>query len=109
MGMLSIIILCIGDGLATIVGTHVKTPKLPWNKNKSWGGTTAFVVFAYVTCLGFSTYLEEYGAVPSSYFPVELAVVVIACALVESSSYSGDYDNLTVYLTAVILLVLCGY
>lgn len=34
-------ILAAGDGLATLVGAHVRSPKLPWNRDKSVAGLVA--------------------------------------------------------------------
>jgi len=38
--------LSIGDGFATLFGEAFGTKKLPWNKDKSYAGSLAFVVFA---------------------------------------------------------------
>ena len=38
-------VLAAGDGFATLVGAHVRTPPLPWNRAKSTGGLIAFIVF----------------------------------------------------------------
>jgi uncharacterized protein (TIGR00297 family) len=39
-------ILAAGDGCATLVGAHVRTAPLPWNRAKSAGGLIAFIVAA---------------------------------------------------------------
>ena len=40
--------LAFGDGFASIVGTLVGGPRLPWNREKSWSGTLAFCVFGFL-------------------------------------------------------------
>src|SRR3990167_4774803 len=37
-------VLAAGDGMATLVGAHVRTAPLPWNREKSVGGLLAFLV-----------------------------------------------------------------
>ena len=37
-------ILAVGDGLATLVGSRSRGHRLPWNHDKSWAGTIAFVI-----------------------------------------------------------------
>ncbi len=37
-------ILAAGDGMATLIGAHVRTRPLPWNRTKSTGGLVAFIV-----------------------------------------------------------------
>ena len=38
-------ILAFGDGMATLAGRHIASPRLPWNPEKSVAGTVAFVLF----------------------------------------------------------------
>ncbi len=37
--------LAFGDGMATVAGVTVGGPKLPWNREKSWAGLVAFVLW----------------------------------------------------------------
>ena len=38
-------LLAIGDGMAAFFGLAAGGPRLPWNRDKSWAGFLAFVVF----------------------------------------------------------------
>ena len=38
-------ILAFGDGMATLAGRHIASPRLPWNPEKSVAGSAAFVLF----------------------------------------------------------------
>lgn len=38
-------VLAFGDGMATLVGRHLGSPRIPWNPEKSVAGTAAFVAF----------------------------------------------------------------
>ena len=37
-------VLAFGDGMATIAGHHVRSPRIPWNRDKSVAGSAAFVL-----------------------------------------------------------------
>jgi uncharacterized protein (TIGR00297 family) len=37
-------ILAVGDGMATLIGRRVNSPRIPWNPDKSWAGTIAFAL-----------------------------------------------------------------
>ena len=45
LGMLVLAVLAFGDGMATTCGLLLRGPRLPWNPEKTWSGTCAFVGF----------------------------------------------------------------
>ena len=104
IGMVALMLMCGGDGLADVVGRGLKSPKLPWSKNKTWFGTlgmfvggwalAAFVIWIYILA----------GAFPGSFTGNLLPITLIALAgtVVESLPLS-DVDNITVTLVAVLL------
>ena len=38
-------VLAFGDGMATLVGRHLASARIPWNREKSVAGSCAFVIF----------------------------------------------------------------
>lgn len=104
IGIVALMLLCGGDGLADVVGKRVKTAPIPWAPRKSMGGTLA--VFAgglVLTALVLGVYSLA-GALPGGE-PAPWAgilVVIIAGTLVESLPFN-DVDNLTVPAVAVLL------
>ncbi len=38
-------VLAFGDGMATLAGRHIPSPRLPWNPDKSVAGSCAFILF----------------------------------------------------------------
>jgi len=46
IGLATLAIIALGDGMATVGGLLLKSPPLPWNKGKSWSGFLFFLVFA---------------------------------------------------------------
>jgi phytol kinase len=103
-GMVALMLMCGGDGLADILGRRLGNVKLPWSKSKSVAGTLAmfaggflfglFILGVYRTAGYFS------GAWPH-YLPA-LVLVALAGTVVESLPFK-DVDNITVTVTAVIL------
>jgi|SRR3989337_2460302 len=104
IGIVALMLMCGGDGLADVIGRRYGKIKLPWNPDKSWAGTLGMLVGGWVFATGI---LIAYGALsifPNpwiSYLPAVTAIS-IAGSLVESLPLH-DIDNLTVTVTAVIL------
>jgi len=104
IGIVALMLMCGGDGLADVIGRRYGKIKLPWNPDKSWAGTLGMLVGGWVFATGI---LIAYGALsifPNpwiSYLPAVTAIS-IAGSLVESLPLH-DIDNLTVTITAVIL------
>ena len=87
----SLIVLGFGDAASTLVGRRSRK-KLPYSKEKTWGGTLAF----FIACL------------PAVYFAGWSALIVAACAAAAESLESNIDDNLTVSLVCVVLFRLIG-
>ncbi len=104
IGMIAVMLMCGGDGLADIVGRGIHSPKLPWNKDKSVAGSlgmllggwvlTAFILFIFVVKRVFAGPFTGY-LLPTTY-------LAVLAALVESLPLR-DVDNITVTLAAVAL------
>jgi phytol kinase len=104
IGMIALMLMCGGDGLADILGRRYGTVKIPWNRQKSWvGSATMFLgglIFAAVILLPFVVF-GYFPAPYTAYLPGLLLIAFVA-TLVESLPLK-DLDNLTIPLTAVIL------
>jgi phytol kinase len=104
VGMVALMLMCGGDGLADIIGRGIQSPKLPWGKEKSIAGSlgmlfggwvlAAFILFIYV----------QVGIFPAPFRSYLLPVTVLALVgmLVESLPIK-DMDNITVTVVAVLL------
>ncbi len=92
------VILAFGDGIATLVGRPMPIAPLPWNHNKSWGGSLAFVIVAGIAASGTAMFFGS----PS--IPVVVVTVIIA-AFVESLPLGLD-DNVTVPAAAAATLAI---
>ena len=84
-----IIILALGDGMASIIGKRGRI-KLPFNRNKSLEGTLAFFVFS----------------LPAYFFIGQNGIVIaLICAIVESLDLKLD-DNLIIPIAYVLTYML---
>ena len=104
IGMIAVMLMCGGDGLADIMGRGLRSPKLPWNKDKSVAGSlgmllggwvlTAFILFIFV--------LKGVFAGPFTAYLLPITYLAVLATLVESLPIK-DVDNITVTLAAVAL------
>jgi phytol kinase len=103
-GIIALMLLCGGDGLADILGRRIKSPPILWSGRKSISGTLGMffggLVFALVMVALFVSNGNFQGPF-SRYFPAILIIALVG-TLVESLPFK-DIDNLTVPLSAIIL------
>ena len=104
IGVLGLMIVCGGDGLADIIGRRFGTIKLPWNSEKSWAGSAAMFVGAWILSVGMLLLLSDFGLVsvftttPLNWLWITL--IVLAATVIESFPVR-DWDNLTIAITAI--------
>ena len=104
IGMIAVMLMCGGDGLADIMGRGLRSPKLPWNKDKSVAGSlgmllggwvlTAFIIFIFI--------LKGVFPGPFTGYLLPITYLAVLATLVESLPIK-DVDNITVTLAAVAL------
>ncbi len=104
IGMVGLMLMCGGDGLADVFGRRWGKTALPWASGKSWIGSlgmllggwsfAAFILWVYVAVEVFTG--------PFSLYLFPLTMIAIVGTLVESLPIK-DVDNITVTLAAVIL------
>lgn len=116
------VILAAGDGMATLVGAHVKTPKLPWNQAKSVGGLVAFLVFGGAAAVATAFWMHRDGSVGEQALAAfagnteagTLALVVApllattAAAFVETVPIKLN-DNISVPAMSALVLWSCAF
>jgi phytol kinase len=104
IGIVALMLMCGGDGLADIVGRRYGKTKLPWNANKSWLGSLGMFLGGWSFAAVILAVFVAWGIFPSPWLDYLPAITVIALAgtLVESIPIH-DFDNITVTLTAVLI------
>lgn len=104
IGIVALMLLCGGDGLADIIGRRVKSPALPWSSGKTWAGTLFMFLGGWVfSLLVLWVFILKgiFPGTPGAYLPA-VTLISIAGALVESLPIR-DFDNLTVPVVAILL------
>jgi len=104
IGMTALMLMCGGDGLAEIMGRGLKSPKLPWNKDKSWAGSLGMFIGGWALAafiLGMFV-LAGIFLGPFTGYLIPITLIALAGTLVESLPLK-DVDNITVTLAAVAL------
>jgi phytol kinase len=104
IGMVALMLMCGGDGLADVLGRRFGQARLPWNRRKSWVGSLGMFLGGWIFAAGILSAYVGAGRFPGTIFAYLLPVSLIALAgtLVESLPLA-DIDNLTITLTAVLL------
>jgi phytol kinase len=103
-GMIALMLMCGGDGLADITGRGIKSPKLPWNKGKSVAGSLGMFFGGWVLAAFITGVFVLAGVFtgPFSMYLLPITVIAVAGTVVESLPFK-DIDNITVTLAAVVL------
>ena len=104
IGIIALMILCGGDGLADVVGNQIKSVPLPWSPKKSLAGSVTMLLGSFIMAV-----LVLWVFVGQGYFPgpighylLPIGMMALATTLVESLPFT-DIDNLTVPLISVLL------
>ncbi|MGF1495626.1 MAG: diacylglycerol/polyprenol kinase family protein [Elainellaceae cyanobacterium] len=104
VGILALMMMCGGDGLADIVGRRFGTHKLPLNPHKSWAGSAAMLLGSFLFGFGYVGLFNSLGmfqpALTLGPAMVKVAGIAIAATLVEALPVQ-EVDNITITLTVV--------
>ena len=93
-------LLAFGDGVATLAGKSVPIARLPWHRDKSWGGFLAFLVVGGAMAYAAGWWMGYTNV-------IAIAAATLAAAITESLPLHVD-DNLTVPFAAAVALVVMG-
>ena len=103
VGIVALMLLCGGDGLADILGRRLGHSRLPWNKEKSWAGS--FGMFAggwFFSILIMAVYVtSSIFSAPLTGYLLPLGLIALVGTAVESLPYH-DIDNISVTLAALL-------
>lgn len=96
-------ILALGDGAATLIGKNFKAKELPWNQDKTYFGSLAFIIFA---TLGAFILLKWMAPTMSGSEAISLGLTTaIVAAIVESLPLKIN-DNITVAASSAVVMFL---
>ena len=95
-------ILAAGDGMATLVGAHVRTSPLPWNRAKSVGGLAAFIVFGWLAGSALAAWTAS-AETRLWWILIAPAIAAIVAGFTETAPIRLN-DNISVPASAALVL-----
>ncbi len=99
VGILALMAMCGGDGLADVVGRRWGRAKLPFRADKSWAGSAAMFAGSFLFGFGFVALFNQFGNFQPALSLVPTAGIIAGIALVLTAVEAlpfRDIDNLTV-------------
>ena len=106
VGILALMIICGGDGLADIVGRRLGKQKLPFNSEKSWLGSLGMFLGSFSFGFIFVALFYRWGYFELEFSLLSLAIrimVISAVATLVEALPFKDIDNLTLCVVVIIL------
>lgn len=110
IGFAVLAILAFGDGMATFCGKLLRGPALPWNREKTWSGFVAFLLFG--APLAALMYWQETHNLEALTPGVTYSTALLCCgvatfiAAVAESIPSRINDNIRVGVTAILAMAI---
>lgn len=104
IGIIALMLMCGGDGLADIFGRKWGTRKVFWNKEKSWAGSIGMLLGGWILSIVVIWIYIRFGIFsdPIQFFLVPISIIALVGTLVESLPFK-DIDNITITLSAILL------
>ncbi|KAG9138871.1 hypothetical protein Leryth_007496 [Lithospermum erythrorhizon] len=109
VGVISVAMMCAGDGIADIVGRRFGSLKLPYNQEKSFAGSISMFAFGFLVSVGMLYYFAAFGFIDLSWDRTikRVALIALLATLVESLPTSSLVDdNISVPLASMITALL---
>ena len=104
IGMVALMLMCGGDGMADVVGRRFGKLKLPWNPGKSWFGSFGMFIGGWIFSALILAVFRIANISNQSYISYLLPISLIAFVgtIIETLPIR-DIDNITVPLSAILL------
>ncbi|KAF1879285.1 hypothetical protein Lal_00047959 [Lupinus albus] len=106
IGVISLAMMCGGDGVADIIGRRYGSIKIPYNRKKSWAGSISMLVIGFLVSLGMLYYYSILGHVQLEWLSTvpRVAFVAFVATVVESLPITEIVDdNISVPLVTMAL------
>ncbi|WKA01258.1 hypothetical protein VitviT2T_019546 [Vitis vinifera] len=104
IGVISLSMMCGGDGIADIMGRRFGSLKLPYNQQKSWAGSISMFVFGFLISIGMLHYFSALGYFQLDWFWTmeKVALISLVATVVESLPTTKVVDdNISVPLASM--------
>ncbi|KAL8052004.1 hypothetical protein ABFX02_06G184100 [Erythranthe guttata] len=104
IGMISLAMMCGGDGIADIMGRRFGSVKIPYNPEKSLAGSISMFLFGFLVSIGMLYYFVALGYIQLEWVPTveRVALVAFVATLVESLPNRIVDDNISVPLASMV-------
>jgi len=103
-GIIALMVMCGGDGMADLFGSRIKSNHFLWAKGKTVGGSIAMFVGAFLFSFIMLMIYQYVGIFDFLFYKLlrSLLIISLSSSIVESIS-RGNMDNITVPVSALIL------
>jgi len=104
IGIVALMIMCGGDGLADMMGKRFGTSNLPWSSRKTWAGSIAMFAGGWVLAVAVIAIYIVFQGMPgplAQFLPKVTLIALVATAI--ESLPAEDIDNITVPAVSVLL------
>lgn len=103
IGIIALMMMCGGDGIADIVGRKFASAKLPWSREKSVAGTASVFLGGWLLSLLMIVVYVTAGVFrgPITNYLLPITLIALVGALVESLHYK-DVDNISMTLASAL-------
>ena len=104
IGIIALMLMCGGDGLAEILGRRYGKSHLPWNPRKTWIGSIGMFLGGLLLSIAILAIFVAYGifSIPIQVMLPSILIIALVGAIVETLPLQ-DIDNITVTFSAVVL------
>jgi phytol kinase len=113
IGMISLAMMCGGDGIADIMGRKFGSTKIPYNPRKSWAGSISMFIFGFFISIALLYYYSSLGYLHMNWETTlqRVAMVSMVATVVESLPITDQLDdNISVPLATILAAYLSfGY
>ncbi|GAV69219.1 CTP_transf_1 domain-containing protein [Cephalotus follicularis] len=113
VGVITLAMMCGGDGIADIMGRRFGSLKIPYNQQKSWAGSISMFVFGFLISIGVLYYYSVLGYLKLDWVQTmqRVALVSMVATVVESLPTTEVVDdNISVPLASMVAgYVIFGY
>ncbi|KAF2295238.1 hypothetical protein GH714_032261 [Hevea brasiliensis] len=109
VGVISLAMMCGGDGVADIMGRRFGLIKLPYNRQKSWVGSISMFISGFLISIGMLYYYSALGYLRLNWMSTiqRVAWVALVATIVESLPTTETVDdNLSVPLISMVVTYL---
>jgi len=109
-GIIALVLLCVGDGTAFLVGTKYGKTRIIKSSPKTVEGSAAFFIFSIVVAVVYVLLFAGYGwfTVDWAYYLPVLIITTLIATVVEALPIK-EWDNITVFISCIIVSHFFGY